>query len=137
MADFDELLSPTLEHCVIGGLLSLIGESAAGWFAWDGMRAVDYLMNRPEVDRTKIGCADHTDTGYSSLFHCALDERIQCASIHAHGAGRRWPIDTALWNITDDPEQIPVSGCGLRCRLAGHHGRAGSSSVAGPGRRSR
>jgi hypothetical protein len=104
--DFEELLSPTLEHCVIGGLLSLIGESAAGWFIWDGMRAVDYLMERPEVDRKKIGCADHTDTGWNVLFHCALDERIGCASIHAHGRGKRWPAPTASWNTTDDPEQF-------------------------------
>jgi cephalosporin-C deacetylase-like acetyl esterase len=103
---FEELLSPTLEHCVIGGLLSLIGESAAAWFAWDGMRAIDYLMERPEVDRAKIGCADHPDTGWNTLFHCALDDRIQCASIHAHGSGRRWPIEAALWNTTDDPEQF-------------------------------
>lgn len=103
---FDELLSPTLEHCVIGGLLSLIGESAAGWFAWDGMRAVDYLLDRPEVDHGKIGGADHTDTGWNVLFHCALDDRIQCASIHARGSGRRWPVDLASWNITDDPEQF-------------------------------
>ncbi len=40
---FEELLSPTLEHCAIGGLLSLIGESTAGWFVADGMRAVDYF----------------------------------------------------------------------------------------------
>lgn len=112
---FDELLSPTLEHCVIGGLLSLIGESAAGWFAWDGVRAVDYLMERPEVDRAKIGCADHTDTGWGSLFHCALDERIQCASIHAHGTGRRWPVDMTAWNVTDDPEQFlfPAANYGI------------------------
>lgn len=105
-ATFDELLSPTLEHCVIGGLLSLIGESAAGWFAWDGMRAVDYLRERPEVDHAKIGCADHTDTGWNALFHCALDQRVQCASIHAQRGGRRWPVDMSSWNIADDPEQF-------------------------------
>ena len=112
---FDELLSPTLEHCVIGGLLSLIGESAAGWFAWDGMRAVDYLVQRPEVDHAKIGCADHTDTGWNVLFHCALDERVQCASIHAQGSGSRWPVDMSSWNITDDPEQslFPAAKYGI------------------------
>ena len=113
--EFDELLSPTLEHCAIGGLLSLLGESAAGWFAWDAMRAVDYLMERPEVNRTKIGCADHTDTGWNVLFHCALDERVQCASIHASGPGRRWPVDLASWNVSDDPEQFlfPAANYGI------------------------
>ena len=102
---FDETLSPTLEHGVIGALLSLIGESAAGYFVWDAMRAVDYLLTRREVDRARIGSADHTDTGWSALFHAALDERIQCLAIHVHGRARRWPIDVAQWNITDDAEQ--------------------------------
>jgi len=102
---FDDTLSPTLEHGVIGAQLSLLGESAAGYFVWDAMRAVDYLIARPEVDRARIGCADHTDTGWSALFHAALDERIQCAAIHVHGRARRWPIDKAQWNITDDAEQ--------------------------------
>ena len=112
---FEELLSPTLEHCAIGGLLMLIGESAAGWFAGDGMRAIDYLLGRKEVDGTRIGCADHTDTGWSTLYQCALDERIQCASIHAHGPGRRWPIDRNTWNTTDDPEQwlFPAANYGI------------------------
>jgi hypothetical protein len=104
--EFDEALSPTLEHCAIGGLLSLIGESAAAWFVWDAMRAVDYLATRHEVNPAKIACADHTDTGWSSLYHAALDDRIRCASIHARGNGHRWPIDIASWNTTDDPEQF-------------------------------
>jgi len=104
--EFDELLSPTLEHCTIGGLLSLLGESAAGWFAWDAIRAVDYLSQRPDVNAAEIGCADHTDTGWNALFHCALDDRVQCASIHVRGSGRRWPVDMETWNVTDDPEQF-------------------------------
>jgi cephalosporin-C deacetylase-like acetyl esterase len=112
---FDELLSPTLEHCAIGGLLSLIGESAAGWFVFDAMRAVDYLQSRKEVDDAKIGCADHTDTGWSALYHCVLDERIRCASLHVHGTGRRWPIDINTWNTTDDAEQwlFPAARYGI------------------------
>jgi len=102
---FDETLSPTLEHGVIGALLSLIGESAAGYFVWDAMRAVDYLLTRRDVDRARIGCADHTDTGWSALYHAVLDERIQCLAMHVHGRAQRWPVDVSQWNITDDAEQ--------------------------------
>lgn len=102
---FDNALSPTLEHCAIGGLLTLLGESAAAYFVWDGMRAVDYLTSRRDVNRGKIGVTDHTDTGLSSLLLASLDERVQCAALHLTGGARRWPIDRESWNTTDDAEQ--------------------------------
>ncbi len=102
---FEQALSPTLEHCAIGGLLSLLGETAANYFVWDGMRAVDYLSARPDVNRAKIGLAGHPDTGLSALLLAALDERIQCAALYVHGSARRWPLDRQNWNTTDDPEQ--------------------------------
>lgn len=82
---FDETLSPTLEHGMIGALLSLIGESAAGYFVSKAMRAVDYLLTRWEVHRARIGRADHTDAGWSALYHAVVDERIQCLAMYVHG----------------------------------------------------
>lgn len=113
--DYDELLSPALEHCAIGGLLSLIGESPAGWFAWDIVRAIDYLAARPDVARGRIGCADHTDTGWSMTIAAALDERIRCAAIHIRGRARRWPLELSTWNTTDDPEEFlfPAASYGI------------------------
>ena len=34
--------------------LFLVGESYSGWAAWDIIRSVDYLYERPEIDRGKI-----------------------------------------------------------------------------------
>ncbi|MCW5977465.1 MAG: acetylxylan esterase [Bryobacteraceae bacterium] len=34
--------------------LFLVGESYSGWAAWDVIRSVDYLCERPEVDRERI-----------------------------------------------------------------------------------
>jgi pimeloyl-ACP methyl ester carboxylesterase len=111
----DEALSPTLEHCAIGGLLLLIGESAAGHFAWDGIRAIDYLASRSDVSANRIGVADHTDTGWNSAFLCALDRRVKAAALHIHGSARRWPLDPLSWNLIDDPEQqlFPAAKLGV------------------------
>ena len=43
------------EHLYAGNQLFLTGESLSSWFAWDGIRAVDYLISRPEVDIEHIG----------------------------------------------------------------------------------
>lgn len=110
-----DALSPTLEHCAIGGLLQLTGESAAGHFVWEGTRAIDYLASRPDVSAKRIGVADHTDTGWSSVFLCAADRRIKAAALHVHGSAKRWPLDPLSWNLIDDPEQqlFPAAQLGV------------------------
>lgn len=104
-AEFDSLFSTSLEHALIGNKLALLGESSAGWFAWDAMRAVDYLLTRPDVDPAKIGCADHSDNGSETSLFCAMDERIACAALHAARFGHRWPVDPATWIVLDDTQE--------------------------------
>ena len=42
------------EHAVMGNLAYLAGANLARWEIWDGIRAVDYLLTRPEVDGERI-----------------------------------------------------------------------------------
>jgi cephalosporin-C deacetylase-like acetyl esterase len=104
-ADFDSLFSTSLEHALIGNKLALLGESAAGWQAWDAMRAIDYLSTRPDVDAKRIGFADHSDNGAESSIICALDERIACAALHGPRFSHRWPPDKTTWIVFDDTQE--------------------------------
>jgi len=42
------------EHAVLGNLAYLAGTNLARWEIWDGIRALDYLLTRPEVDPHRI-----------------------------------------------------------------------------------
>jgi dienelactone hydrolase len=55
-----------------------MGSCLQAKMSWDAMRAVDYLVGRPEVDGTRLGCVGHSLGGQQALFLAALDERIRC-----------------------------------------------------------
>jgi len=82
----------TWEHSLEGQLLLLIGQDLTQYRIWDCMRALDYLLSRPEVDHERIGCCGQSGGGTFTMFTSALDERIKCAAIHEGGSRDRWPI---------------------------------------------
>ena len=62
----------------------LFGQSMAGWRAWDAMRAIDYLGQRPEVDMQRIATIGASGGGTTSLLVGALDERVKVAVVSAY-----------------------------------------------------
>jgi hypothetical protein len=56
------------------------GYTPAGVEAWAGIRALDYLETRPEVDKTRFGVTGRSGGGAYSWWIAALDERIACAA---------------------------------------------------------
>ena len=60
------------------------------------MRAIDYLLTRPEVNGSKIGCMGHSGGGTLTMFISALDDRVGCAVINEGGTGNRWPLATRV-----------------------------------------
>lgn len=92
-----EVGGPTVEHSMPGQLLILLGENLTQYRVWDGMRAIDYLLARPEVDGKRIGCAGHSGGGTLTKFITLADERVQCAAIIEGGTANRWPVHVAPW----------------------------------------
>jgi len=55
------------------------GYTPAGVEAWNGIRALDYLQGRPEVDGGRLGVTGRSGGGAYSWFVAALDERVAAA----------------------------------------------------------
>lgn len=53
------------------------GYTPAGVEAWNGIRALDYLQSRPEVDANRLGVTGRSGGGAYSWYVMALDERIK------------------------------------------------------------
>jgi cephalosporin-C deacetylase-like acetyl esterase len=70
----------TNEHLQAGTQSILIGESVARYFIWDAMRALDYLVSRPEVDPDRVGAAGCSGGGCLTTYIAALDPRIKAAA---------------------------------------------------------
>ena len=82
---------PVFEHSMAGQLLLLLGENLTGYLVWDGMRAIDYLLTRPEVDPERIGCAGHSGGGTLTKFIAVADQRVRCAAVLEGGTANQWP----------------------------------------------
>lgn len=80
------------EHSLSGHLLLLLGQSLTGYLVRDGMRGIDYLLTRPEVDPQRIACAGHSGGGTVTMFLAQIDQRIRCVVINEGGTFHRWPM---------------------------------------------
>lgn len=69
--------SCTTEHSQIHNQCVLSGNAFAKYRIWDGMRCLDYLETRAEVDRDRLGCTGCSGGGTLTAYLSALDERIK------------------------------------------------------------
>ena len=72
---------PTDQHFSNGAVAVLLGQSVARYFIHDGMRAIDYLVSRPEVDPDRIGATGCSGGGTQTTYIAALDPRIKVAAV--------------------------------------------------------
>jgi len=71
---------PTTEHSYPGAQCYISGYSPTKYFIWDGIRSVDYLLTREEVDPERIGMTGRSGGGTQTAYTAALDDRILAAA---------------------------------------------------------
>jgi cephalosporin-C deacetylase-like acetyl esterase len=70
----------TAEHSFAGIQTLLNGTSLSDYFIWDGIRVLDYLETRTEVDMTRIGMTGRSGGGTQTAQIAACDDRIYAAA---------------------------------------------------------
>jgi cephalosporin-C deacetylase-like acetyl esterase len=94
------------EHAVLGNLAYLAGANLARWEIWDGMRAVDYLLTRPDVDGDRISITGTSGGGFQAALIAALDPRIKVAVPSCYISALPMRIANRIFADPDsDPEQ--------------------------------
>lgn len=93
----------TPEHIADGLPALLTGTSIARYFIWDGIRGIDYLESRNDVDKTRIGVAGNSGGGTQSAYISTLDKRVAASVISCYLSA--WD---AMWTDPgpQDSEQV-------------------------------
>ena len=71
---------PTLEHTMLGMGCILLGTNTARYRIYDGMRALDYLQSRSDIDGSRLGCTGYSGGGTLTSYLTALDARVVCSA---------------------------------------------------------
>src|SRR5438876_5784295 len=105
----------TSEHEYAGRRLILLGANFGLFRAWDGIRGIDYLLTRAEVDPDRIGCCGQSGGGTLTQFLAALDDRIRVAVVSEGNTENLAHADVEPPGSADDAEQniVPALAHGI------------------------
>lgn len=95
----------THQHNVIGNTQLLVGEFFGTWRAWDGIRAIDYLLTRAEVDTTRLGVTGCSGGGTMTTLLTALDRRLTMSAPSCYVTSWRRDIENEL--AADAEQMVP------------------------------
>ena len=70
----------TDEHTLADIGARLVGLCVAHYRIWDGIRSIDYLASRPEVDPKRIGCTGNSGGGTLTAYLMITDDRVLAAA---------------------------------------------------------
>ncbi len=94
------------EHAILGNLAYLAGTNLARWEIWDGIRAVDYLLTRPDVDPERINITGTSGGGFQTTLIAALDPRIKVVAPSCYITALPMRVYNRIFKDPDsDPEQ--------------------------------
>lgn len=95
----------TIGHNHIGKQLRACGESLSAWMVWDGIRSLDYLFTRSEIDKKRIGVTGNSGGGALSAFLWAIDKRIGMVASSCWTTSYLNDIENEM---PGDNEQFPI-----------------------------
>src|SRR5687768_11689012 len=98
------------EHLHVGNQQFLVGEFFGAWRAWDGIRALDYLLTRPEVDPQHIGLTGNSGGGTDAAWLCGVETRWTMAAPSCFVTTFRRNLENEL---PADTEQCPPRALAL------------------------
>jgi len=75
-ADGKQTYGSTIEHTLVTVSSIPLGLNVASYRIWDGIRGIDYLCSRPDVDPNRIGCTGNSGGGTLTAYISALDDRV-------------------------------------------------------------
>jgi len=93
----------TKEHRALGNQCYLLGLNLMGYRVWDASRAIDYLLERPDVNPERIAMGGNSGGGMETLQYATYDSRIQGAFVGCAVASFKAKTESLL---IADPEQI-------------------------------
>lgn len=94
------------EHAILGNLAYLAGTNLARWEIWDGIRAVDYLLTRSDVDPDRINITGTSGGGFQTTLIAALDPRIKVVAPSCYITALPMRVYNRIFKDPDsDPEQ--------------------------------
>lgn len=76
LSDRDAVAGCVAAHNMMGKQLELLGDWFGAWRLWDGIRGLDYLLTRPEVDPQRVGVTGNSGGGTMSTWLFAADDRL-------------------------------------------------------------
>jgi dienelactone hydrolase len=100
----------TAEHNYAGIQQVLVDERFWAWRAWDGIRALDYLIAREEVDEKHLGITGNSGGGTMTTWLCGVEERWTMAAPSCFVTEFRRNMENELGA---DIEQIPPGALAL------------------------
>ncbi len=105
----------TGEHEYAGRRLILLGVNFGLFRAWDGIRGIDYLLTRSEVDPERIGCCGQSGGATLTQFLAALDTRVRVAVVSEGNTEDLAQASVEPPGSADDAEQniVPALARGL------------------------
>jgi len=74
LSNREVVVACTRAHNMMGKQLELVGEYFGMWRAWDGIRALDYLLSRPEVDPKHVGLTGNSGGGTMTTWLWAIED---------------------------------------------------------------